>query len=106
MQFWRQIVLDIYILHTAKVRFRRIVWHYQNLFLSDTITAYKLIVFNSFLQSHAKRAVLVILIPQLFKRIDLRDVLPATTVMRLEKRRKAYIVDNSFPIDWKFQVTQ
>ncbi len=91
---------------SREVSLARIVRHDHNFLLTDAITADELIEVDGLLQSHAQRAGLIVFCDQLLGRVNLRNILPAATVKRLQERRESDVVDDCLPIKGEFEIAQ
>src|ERR1022692_3824394 len=72
--------------------------------LVDDVTAEVFLKIHAALQGHAEIAGFVVGRKKLFGRINLINALPAAAIVRLQKRRKADILEDGLPVERVFEV--
>src|SRR4051794_16421730 len=82
-----------------------VIPHHVYVLLIDHVTAEVFVKIYAALQGHAKLLALVIGGETLRGRMHLVHVLPAAAIVGLEEGRKAYILEDSVPIERILQVT-
>src|SRR5262249_32630455 len=99
--------LGIEIMVNDKVALKnRIVRHRANVLLADAIRPDVMIERNVLLQNHAIGPAFVVLLHQLFARVHARNAAPAAPIERLDERGQAYVVEDAFPVEWIFKISQ
>ena len=49
---------------------------------------------------------MIVFVPELFERMNFRDVFPAAAVKRFEESGKADVFDDTFPVNRKFEIAK
>src|SRR5262245_59742371 len=83
----------------------RIVNHDAHLLLPDHITSKVFLELYRSLQRHAEIAGLVVALEKFIWRMNLINILPTTSIVRLQEGREAHVVEDLLPVQGKDQVS-